>query len=120
MLYLGRDYDNKVRPFSSYFQGINTNFLDVLLKNIKNMSTNIADILKQKRREKKPRPWTQTQAAEAIGVSLRQYQKYEHNLMPPWDVLEKIQEVFGFSVTNLKDEQKRHRTITISQRHLLI
>jgi hypothetical protein len=33
VLSLSRYYDYKVRPFRSYFQGMNTNLQDVLLKN---------------------------------------------------------------------------------------
>lgn len=85
------------------------------------MRNNIADILKEKRRAMKPKAWTQQQAADAVGVSLRQYQKYERNLMPPWDVLQKIENAFGISITNLQYELiGRNAPIVISQRHLLI
>jgi len=82
------------------------------------MIENFAEKLKQKRKEL---GLTQTEAADAIPISLRQYQKYERDLMPPWDVLEKIEAAFGFSFMNLKDEPKRHnKAFIISQRHLLI
>jgi transcriptional regulator with XRE-family HTH domain len=83
------------------------------------MKDNFAEILKAARKAKR---WTQTEAAEAIPISLRQYQKYEAGLlMPPWDVLSVIQQKLGVNITNLQGESKGHRdTITISQRHLLI
>jgi len=84
------------------------------------MIENFAEILKQRRESMKPR-WTQSKAAEAIGVSLRQYQKYERNLMPPWDVLARIKYVFGISLTNIEDGPKSHNDqVIISQRHLII
>lgn len=82
------------------------------------MIENFAEILKAKRKEL---GWTQTDAATAIGVSLRQYQKYEKDLMPPWDVVGEIERVIGVSIMNQKSEPKRRKSaFIISQRHLLI
>lgn len=103
-------YDTNIRTFSSYFQAWCELFYEFFIHLITNyMNRKPEDILKTSREK---RGWKQEDVSKKLGITLRQYQKYESGVFPKFktQVVKKLDDLLGIKIHELIYEQKEQKT----------